>query len=105
MAKAKTTELDLLRRYVEKMDQFAELLRQSDEQIGLLESEQAVRKQAYEDIRDAVREAKDVQGSTVKLLLHFVRPGTIDITPESFRALSQQIARDWTAHQAREDAR
>jgi len=78
---AKNSELDLLRHYVEKMDQFAELLRQSDEQIDALEREQAVRKQAYEDIRDSVREAKDVQASTVKLLLHFVKPGTIDIMP------------------------
>lgn len=77
----KTSELDLLRHYVGKMDQFAELLRQSDEQIDELEREQAVRKQAYDDIRDAVREAKDVQSSTVKLLLHFVKPGTIDIMP------------------------
>lgn len=80
-AKDNHNELELLKHYVEKMDQFAELLRHSDEQIGELEREQAVRKQAYEDIRDAVREAKDVQASTVKLLLHFVRPGTIDIMP------------------------
>lgn len=77
----KTSELDLLKRYVEKLDQFAGLLRQSDETIDALEREKAVRKQAYDDIRDAVTEAKDVQASTVKLLLHFVKPGTVDIMP------------------------
>lgn len=78
---AKTSELDRLRTYVEKMDQFAEMLRRGDDSIDELKREEASRKQALEEIRAARKEAEDTQVATVKLLLHFVRPGTTDFFP------------------------
>ena len=78
---AKKNEVDVLRRYVAEIDRFAGLLRQSQEAIGELERDAAVKKQAADEAKAAVREAKEIEHSTVTLLLRFVRPGSIDIFP------------------------
>lgn len=77
----KTSEVDVLKKYVAEIDRFAELLRDSQESILELEHDAAAKKAAYEEARDAVKEAKEVEHSTVTLLLRFVRPGSIDVLP------------------------
>jgi hypothetical protein len=78
---AKKTELDVLRRYVEEVDRFAGLLRQSQESIRELERDEAVKKQAHEDARKARREAEEVEHATVSMLLRFITPGSTDVLP------------------------
>jgi len=75
-AKAET-----LQRYVGEIDRFATLLRDSQESIRELEKDLAVKKADYENARNAVKEAKEVEHSTVSLLLKFVSPGSCEILP------------------------
>jgi hypothetical protein len=78
---AKKSELDVLKRYVAEIDRFAELLRRSQEQIGELERDLAVKRQAHEEAKAAVKEAKDIEHSTITLLLKMVTPGSPEIMP------------------------
>lgn len=78
---ARKSEVEVLRRYVGEIDRFAGLLRQSQETIGELERDLAVKRQAHDDAKAAVREAKEVEHATVTLLLRFVTPGSVDIFP------------------------
>jgi len=78
---AKDSEVKVLRRYVAEIDRFAELLRDSQENIGELERDRAVKKEAFEAAKAAVQEAREVEHATVSLLLRFVRPGSPDILP------------------------
>jgi hypothetical protein len=77
----KKSEIEMLQQYVAEIDRFAELLRGSQETIADLERELAVKKQEYDDARAAVKEAKEVEHSTVTLLLKFVRPGSLEVLP------------------------
>lgn len=78
---AKTSELVSLRKYVAEIDRFAGLLRKTQENIGELERDLAVKKLAYDGARQDVREAKEVEHATVSLLLRFVTPGSPDVLP------------------------
>lgn len=73
--------LTRMRRYIEEVDRFASLLRETQEQIVELSRELAVRKAAYEDAKESVREAKEIEHNTVSLLLKFIVPGSCDILP------------------------
>ena len=77
----KSREVDVLQKYVAEIDRFAGLLRESQQQIAALERDQAAKKQAYDEARDATREAKEIEHSTVTLLLRFIRPGSVDVLP------------------------
>jgi uncharacterized membrane protein len=78
---AKKTEIDVLRRYVTEVDRFAGMLRDSQEAIGELKRDAAVKKQASKDADAAVREAQDVEHSTITLLLRFITPGSTEVLP------------------------
>jgi hypothetical protein len=77
----KKNEIDVLRGYVAELDRFAALLRQSQEAIVECDRDTAVKKQAYDEAKEAGREARDVEHTTVTLLLRFVRPGSAEIFP------------------------
>lgn len=74
-------ELEVLRKYMGEVDRFASMLNDSQEKIGRLEADLELRKAAYEEGKRAVREAKDIEHSTITLLLRFIRPGSPDIMP------------------------
>jgi hypothetical protein len=78
---AKTSETERLKRYVEEVDRFAALLRQSQKTITEHEEDYAVKKAAAVAAKEALREAKEVEHATVKLLLRFITPGSIEICP------------------------
>lgn len=69
------------RRYVEEVDRFATLLRDSQLEIVELSRELAVKKAAFEDAKAAVSEAKEIEHNTVSLLLKFIIPGSCDVLP------------------------
>jgi len=77
----KKSELETLKRYVAEVDRFAGLLRDSQETIGELERDLAVKKAAFDDAKASVREAKEIEHATVSLLLKFVAPGSPEILP------------------------
>lgn len=78
---AKEGKTAALERYVAEIDRFATLLRDSQEKIAELERDQAAKKQAYEEAKEATREQREVEHATVSLLLRFVRPGSPDVLP------------------------
>ena len=78
---AKNKEIAVLRSYIGEIDRFAGLLRQSQESIVELERDAAVKKAAADEAKAAVREAKEIEHSTVTLLLRFIRPGSVDVLP------------------------
>lgn len=73
--------LTRMRRYIEEVDRFASLLRDTQAQIGELSRDLAVKKAAHEDAKAAVQEAKEIEHNTVSLLLKFIVPGSCDIMP------------------------
>jgi len=73
--------LTRMRRYIEEVDRFASLLRDTQSQIVELSRDSAIKKAAYEDAKEAVREAKEIEHNTVSLLLKFIVPGSCDILP------------------------
>lgn len=70
-----------MERYIGEIDRFAGMLRTQQEGIRDLEKEVAVAKTVYEEARDNLREAKEIEHGTVSLLLKFIRPGSIDVLP------------------------
>jgi hypothetical protein len=70
-----------MERYIGEIDRFAGMLRNQQEQIRDLEKEVLVAKGVYEEARDNLREAKEIEHGTVSLLLKFIRPGSIDVLP------------------------
>jgi hypothetical protein len=70
-----------MERYIAEIDRFATMLRGQQEEIEQLAKDAAVKKDLYESAKEAVREAKDYEHSTVSLLLKFIRPGSIDVMP------------------------
>lgn len=78
----KTTDRSgAMERYIQEIDRFATMLRTQQTEIEQLEKDAVIAKAAYEEAKDAVREAKEFEHSTVSLLLKFIRPGSIDILP------------------------
>ena len=70
-----------MKAYIAEIDRFAGMLRTQQETIRDHEKEVAVAKSVYEEARESLREAKDIEHSTVSLLLRFIRPGSIDVLP------------------------
>jgi hypothetical protein len=70
-----------MERYIEEIDRFAGMLRTQQESIRDLEKEVAVAKTVYEEARDQLREAKEIEHGTVSLLLKFIRPGSLEVLP------------------------
>jgi hypothetical protein len=70
-----------MERYIAEIDRFAGMLRTQQEHIRDLEKDAVVAKNVYEEAREALREAKEVEHGTVSLLLKFIRPGSIDVLP------------------------
>jgi len=68
-------------RYIAEIDRFAGILRTQQDAIKDLEKDVAVARTVYDEARDKLREAKDIEHSTVSLLLKFIRPGSIDVLP------------------------
>jgi hypothetical protein len=84
MTKTATKQADksaAMERYIAEIDRFAGMLRTQQGGIFDLEKEVAVAKTVYEEARDKLREAKEIEHSTVSLLLKFIRPGSIDVLP------------------------
>ncbi len=75
------TKQSAMERYIAEIDKFATLLRDKQIEIDLLSREEAIAKSVYNDAREAVKEAKEVEHNTVSLLLKFIRPGSIDVMP------------------------
>lgn len=74
----KSTTMEL---YIAEIDRFAGMLRDQQAAIKECEKELAVAKSVYDDARASLSEAKDIEHSTVSLLLRFIRPGSIDVMP------------------------
>jgi len=70
-----------MERYIAEIDSFATMLRDQQELIKSLEHKTAVAKAAFDEARDSLREAKEIEHGTVSLLLKFIRPGSIEIMP------------------------
>lgn len=71
----------LMERYIAEIDRFAGMLRKQQDGIRDLEKEVAVARTVYEEAREQLREAKEIEHGTVTLLLKFVRPGSIEVMP------------------------
>ncbi|HWA99356.1 MAG TPA: hypothetical protein VG713_12725 [Pirellulales bacterium] len=72
---------DAMERYIAEIDRFADALRTQQASIKELEKDAAIAKAVLDEAREKLREAKDVEHSTVSLLLKFIRPGSIDVMP------------------------
>ena len=70
-----------MEKYIAEIDHFATMLSDQHDRIERLAVDQAIKKDAYELAKEAVREAKDFEHETVSLLLKFIKPGSIDIMP------------------------
>lgn len=77
----KKPDATAMERYIAEIDRFAGMLRTQQDSIRDLEKECAVAKTVYEESKDKLREAKDIEHGTVSLLLKFIRPGSIDVMP------------------------
>jgi hypothetical protein len=77
----KPDESALMKRYIAEIDRFAGMLRKQQDGIKELEKEVAVARTVYEEAREQLREAKEIEHGTVSLLLKFVRPGSIEVMP------------------------
>ncbi len=70
-----------MERYIAEIDRFATMLRDQQIEIERLAVDAAVKKDRFEAAKEAVREAKEFEHSTVSLLLKFITPGSIDMMP------------------------
>jgi hypothetical protein len=68
-------------RYIAEIDRFATLLRAQQVEIKKLALDEGEAKAQYEEARNAVREAKELEHNTVSMLLKFITPGSIEIMP------------------------
>jgi hypothetical protein len=78
---ARPDKAEAMERYIAEIDQFAGMLRTQQATIKELEKEVAIAKSVYDDARKNLSEAKEIEHSTVSLLLKFIRPGSIDVLP------------------------
>lgn len=81
MSKKAEKSVVAMERYIAEIDRFAGMLRDQQKEIERLGKMQAIAKDAYDQAREAVREAKEYEHTTVTLFLKFVAPGSIDILP------------------------
>ncbi len=70
-----------MERYIGEIDRFAGILRKQQESIRDLEKDVAVARTVFEEAKDKLRDAKDIEHGTVSLLLKFITPGSIDVMP------------------------
>lgn len=75
------SEVEVLKRYVPEIDRFVGLLRDSQEKIAELERDLAEKRQAHDEAKAAVKEVKEVEHSTITLLLRFAAPSSPEIMP------------------------
>lgn len=72
---------DVLLKYVQEIDRFAEQLRSTHERIAELEKDCQAKREAFEDAKALVKEEKEVEHATVAMLLKFVAPGSLETFP------------------------
>jgi hypothetical protein len=77
----KIDKSEAMEKYIAEIDRFATMLRDQQDEIERLAKDAALKKQRYEDAKEAVREARDFEHETVALLLKFITPGSIDTMP------------------------
>jgi hypothetical protein len=72
---------DVLLRYIQEIDRFANQLRETQDRIKALEADCTEKREAFEASKTAVRDEKEVEHATVTMLLKFVAPGSLETFP------------------------
>jgi len=72
---------DVLLKYIQELDRFANQLRETQARITELQDDCNAKREAFEQAKAAVKEERDVEHSTVTMLLKFVTPGSVETFP------------------------
>lgn len=72
---------DVLLKYIQELDRFANQLRETQSRIVELQNDCNAKREAFEAAKAAVKEERDVEHSTVTMLLKFVTPGSVETLP------------------------
>jgi len=85
---------EVLLKYIEELDRFANQLRETQSRIKDLEDDCNAKREAYDAAKAAVKDERQVEHSTVTMLLKFVTPGSV----ETFPLFDQMEPADEKAH-------
>jgi len=72
---------DVLLQYIQELDRFANQLRETQLRIADLQADCNAKREAFEAAKAAVKEEREVEHSTVTMLLKFVTPGSVETFP------------------------